>query len=71
MKDCSFTDIWSSLTRYFSQEIRCINSEEIDLHVHGKKNHSFYAFELMIRFLAEEVILNMLSDILLNLPPGV
>ena len=37
----------------------------------GKKNHSFYSFELMIRFLAEEVILNMLSDILLNLPPGV
>ena len=37
----------------------------------GKKIHSFYAFELMIHFLAEEDFLNMHSDILLNLTPGV
>ena len=43
----AFTNMCSSSTRYFSQEIWCTNSEEIDLHVHGKKIHSFYAFELM------------------------
>ena len=37
----------------------------------GKTFHSFYAFELMIHFLAEEDFLNMHSDILLNLTPGV
>ena len=37
----------------------------------GKKVYSFYAFELMIHFLAEEDFLNMHSDILLNLTPGV
>ena len=37
----------------------------------GKNIHSFYAFELMIHFLAEEDFLNMHSDILLNLTPGV
>ena len=34
------------------------------------KIHSFYAFELMIQFLAEDFI-NMHSDILMNLTPGV
>ena len=37
----------------------------------GKKLHSMYAFELMIYFLVEERSLNMHSDILLNLTPGV
>ena len=46
--------MWLSPTCYFSQEIWRTNSEEIDLHVHGEKNHIFYAFELMIKFLAEE-----------------
>ena len=36
-----------------------------------KKLHTFYVFELMIQFLAEEGFLNMHSDILLNLTPGV
>ena len=55
-----------------SQEIWCTNSEEIDLHVHGKKIHSFYAFELMIRFLAEDSFVGMYSDdILWNLTAGV
>ena len=55
-----------------SKEIWCIYSEEIDLHLHGKKNfHSFYAFELMIHFLVEEDFLNMHSDIFLNLTPAV
>ena len=55
-----------------SQEIWCTNSEETDLHVHRKKFHSFYAFELMIHFLAEESFLDMYSDdILWNLTPGV
>ena len=50
----AFTNMCSSSTRYFSQEIWCTNSEEIDLHVHGKKIHSFYAFELLMQFLVEE-----------------
>ena len=37
----------------------------------GKRFHSFYAFELMIYFLAEESFLDMHSDVLLNLTPGV
>ena len=37
----------------------------------GKKFHSFYAFELIIHFLAEEDFLNMHSDILLNVTPGI
>ena len=37
MKECSFANIWSSPTHYFSQEIWCTNSEEIDLDVHGEK----------------------------------
>ena len=36
-----------------------------------KKFHSFYAVELMIHFLAEESFLDMQSDILLSLIPGV
>ena len=56
----------------FSQDIWCTHSEEIDLPVHEKRNYSFfYAFELMIYFLAEEGFLNMHSDILSNLTPGV
>ena len=40
--------------------------------MHWKKElRSFHAFELMIHFLAEEDFLNMHSDILLNLTPGV
>ena len=31
----------------------------------------FFAFESMIQFLAEEGFLNMHSDIILNLTPGV
>ena len=55
-----------------SQEIWCTNSEEIDLHVHGKKFHSFYAFELMIHIIAQESLLDMHSDdILWNLTAGV
>ena len=55
-----------------SREIWCTNSEVVDLHVHGEKFHSFYAFELMIHFLAEESLLDMYSDdILLNLTPAV
>ena len=55
-----------------SQKICCTNSEEIDLHFHWKKFHSFYAFELMIHFLAEESFLDIYSDdILWNLIPGV
>ena len=55
-----------------SQEIWCTNSEEIDLHVHGKKIYSLHAFELMIHFLAEESFLDMYSDdILWNVTPGV
>ena len=50
----AFTNMFSSSTRYFSQETWCTNSEEIDLHVHGKKIHSFYAFELLMQFLVEE-----------------
>ena len=54
-----------------SQENWYTNSEEIDLHVYGKKFRSFYAFELMILFLAEEGFLDMYSDdILWNLTPG-
>ena len=45
-----------------SQEIWCANLEEIDLHVHGKKIYSFYAFELLMLFLAEERFLDMYSD---------
>ena len=38
----------------------------------GKTFHSFYTFELMIHFLAEESFLDMYSDdILWNLTPGV
>ena len=70
MKECSFTNMWSSPTCYFLQEIWCTSSEEIDLHVHGEKIHPF-AFELMTQFLAEDGFLNMHSDILLNLNPGV
>ena len=33
--------------------------------------YSFNAFELMLHFLAEEGFLNMHSDFLLNLSPGV
>ena len=55
--------MWSSPTYYFSQETWYTTSEEIDLHVHGKKIYSFYAFELMMQFLAEEVFLNMHADI--------
>ena len=47
------------------------NSEQIDLHVHGEKFNSLYAFELMIHFLAEESFLNMHSDSLLNVTRGV
>ena len=55
-----------------SQEIWCTNSQEIDLHVHGKNFDSFYAFELMIHFLAEESFLDMYSDdILWNVTTGV
>ena len=55
-----------------SQKICCTNSEEIDLHFHGKKFHSFYAFQLMIHFLAEESFLDVYSDDnLWNLTPGV
>ena len=36
-----------------------------------KKFHSFYTFELMIHFLAEEDFLNMHSDTLLNITFGV
>ena len=55
-----------------SQEIWCTNSEEIDLHVHGKKFHSFYAFELMIHIIVQESLLDMHSDdILWNLTAGV
>ena len=36
-----------------------------------KKFHSFYDFELMIHFPAEEDFLNMHLDILLNLTSGV
>ena len=70
MKKYSFTNISSSPTRYFSQEIWCTNSEEIDLYVHEKKINSFYAFQLMIYFLAKEDFLDMHLDILLNLTPG-
>ena len=70
MKKYSFTNISSSLTRYFSQEIWCTNSEEIDQHVHGKKINSFYAFQLMTYFLVKEDFLDMHLDILLNLTPG-
>ena len=62
--------MWSSPTCYFFQEIWCASSEEIDLHVHGEKIHTF-AFELMMQFQAEDGFLNMHSDILLNLTPGV
>ena len=55
-----------------SQEIWCTNSEEIDLHFHEKKFHSFYAFELMIHFLAEESFPDMYSDdYYLELTPGI
>ena len=37
----------------------------------GKKFRSFYAFEWIIHYLAEEDFLNMHSDILLNLTPEV
>ena len=37
----------------------------------GKKFHSLYPFELMIHFLAKESFLNMHSDFLLSLIPGV
>ena len=67
----SFTNMWSSPTCYFSQEVWCTNSGEIDLHVHGKEIQSFYASELMIQFLVDEGFLNMHSDILLNLTPTV
>ena len=40
------------------------------LYVHRKKINSFYAFELMIHFLAGEGFLKMHSDILLNLTPA-
>ena len=54
-----------------SQETCGTNSEEIDLHAHAEIFHSFYAFELMIHFLAEESFLDMYSgDILWNLTPG-
>ena len=66
LKECSLTNICSSPTCYFYKEMWCTNSEEIDTHVMGK-NHSFYAFDLMIQFLAEEGFLDMHSDILLNL----
>ena len=59
--------MWSSLT----PELWCTNSEEIDLHVNGKNIYSFYAFKLRIQLLAEEGFLNMHSDILLKLTPGV
>ena len=36
-----------------------------------EKKRSFNGFELMIHFLAEEGFLNMHSDALLNLTPGV
>ena len=56
--------MWSSPTSCLSQEIWCTNSEKIDPHVHGETIHSFYAFELMIQFLADKGFLNMNSDIL-------
>ena len=62
--------MWSSPSSYFSQKVWRANSEEIGLYVHGEKNYSFYAFKLMIQFLAEG-FLNMHSDIVLNLTPGV
>ena len=37
----------------FSQEV-CRNSDQIDLNVHGKKDNCFYAFALMIHYLARE-----------------
>ena len=62
--------MWFSPSRYFPKKFGA-HSEKIDLHVHGKKTHSFYAFELMIHFLAEESFLRIHSDILLNLTPGI
>ena len=72
--DCSFTNIWSSPNCYFSQAKKFgaqIQKRLIYMSI-GKKIHSFYAFELMIHFLAEESFLDIYSDdILWNLTPGV
>ena len=71
--DCLFTNIWSSPTRYFSQANKFeaqIQKRLIYMSME-KKFHSFYAFELMIHFLAEECFLDIHSDdILWNLTPG-
>ena len=37
LKKCSLKNMWSSPTYCFFQEIWSINSDEIDLHVHGEK----------------------------------
>ena len=48
-----------------------MNHFSIDMRVHKKPFRRFYTFELMIHFLAEEDLLNMHSDTLLNITPGV
>ena len=61
--------MWSSPPRY--------NAKKFGAHIQKRliymciKKNSFYAFELMIHFLAEAGFLNVQSDILLNLTPGV
>ena len=47
------------LVLVISKEILHKPSEGIDLHVHGKKIGSFYAFELIIHSLAEEYLLTV------------
>ena len=72
--DCSFTNIWSSRSRYFSQakKIGAQIQKRLIYMSAGKKIHSFYVFELMIHFLAEESFLDIYSDdILRNITPGV
>ena len=64
MKDCSFTNTWSSPTSYFFQvkKFDAQIQERLIYMSMGKKFHSFYAFELMIHFLAEESFLDIYSD---------
>ena len=63
--------MWPSPPCYFSKKFGAHIKKGIDLHAHGKKFHSFHAFELILHLLAEEGILNMHSNILLSLTPGV
>ena len=63
--------MWSSPTRYFPKKFGAHIQKRLIYMCMQKIFYSFNALELMLHFLVEEGFLNMHSDFLLNLSPGV